>query len=99
VWLGSQAKGNGLVDEIGGLDRAIEMVKKKANIATGEAVNLVTYPPRRSILELLLQKQSQDPEAEVESRIAKRLGVKTSGLRPWLHGGMLGVMPFRIEWQ
>jgi protease-4 len=99
VWLGSQAKSNGLVDEIGGLDRAIEMVKKKANIAAGEAVNLVTYPPRRSILELLLQKQAQDPEAGVEAQIAKRLGVKTSGLRPWLHGGMLGVMPFRIEWQ
>ena len=99
AWLGSQAKGNGLVDEIGGLDRAIEMVKKKANIATGEAINLVTYPPRRSIIDLLMQKQSQDPEVEVEVRLAKYLGVKMPGIRPWLRGGMLDVLPFRMEWK
>ncbi len=99
AWLGSQAKGNGLVDEIGGLDRAIEMVKKKANIATSEAINLVTYPPRRSFIELLMQKQSPDVEAEAEARLVKYLGVKTPGLRPWLHGGMLGVLPFRLEFK
>jgi protease-4 len=97
AWLGSQAKGNGLVDEIGGIDRAIEMVKKKANIAPGENINLVTYPPRRSIFDLLMQKQTQD--ADVEVRLAKYLGVKTPGLRPWLHGGMLEVLPFRLDWK
>ena len=99
AWLGSQAKGNGLVDEIGGLDRAIEMVKKKANIAPGEAVNLVLYPPRRSLWEALFQKPSADADAQVEARLAKFLGVKTPGIRPWLHGGMLEVLPFRLEWK
>ena len=99
AWLGSQAKNNGLVDEIGGLDRAVELVKKKAGIAPGEAVNLVMYPPRRSLLEMLFQKQSQDPEVRVEARIARFLGVKTPGIRPWLRGGMLGVLPFRLEWK
>jgi len=100
AWLGSQAKGNGLVDEIGGLDRAIELVKKKANIAAGEQVNLVTFPPRRSFIDLLMQKQAQqDSDVEVEARIAKYLGVKTPGIRPFLHGGMLGVLPFRLEWK
>ncbi len=32
VWLGSQAKQNGLVDELGGLDRAVEMIKQRAGI-------------------------------------------------------------------
>ena len=99
AWLGSQAKGNGLVDEIGGLDRAIEMVKKKANIAVGERINLVSYPPRRSLFDLVLQKQSQDAETEVELRMAKYLGVKVQGIRPWLHGGMLEILPFRVEWK
>lgn len=97
AWLGSQAKVNGLVDEIGGLDRAIELAKKKAGISASEQVNLVSYPPRRSLLDLFFQKQTQEPEVELETRAAKYLGVKTPGLRPWLHGGMLGVLPFRVE--
>jgi protease-4 len=32
VWLGDQAKANGLVDELGGIDRALELVKKKAGL-------------------------------------------------------------------
>ena len=99
AWLGSQAKVNGLVDEIGGLDRAIELVKKKAGINAGEQVNLVSYPPRRSLLDLFFQKQTQDSEVELETRVVRYLGVKTPGLRPWLHGGMLGVLPFRVELQ
>ena len=46
VWLGSQAKANGLIDELGGLDRALEIVKEKAKIPKGERVTLVTYPPQ-----------------------------------------------------
>ena len=37
VWLGSQAKPRGLVDEIGGLDKAIDMVKQKAKIPAERA--------------------------------------------------------------
>jgi hypothetical protein len=73
------------------------MIKKKAGIAATEKVQLVTYPPRRSIFDLLFQQSSSDPDAEVESRLAKHLGVKVTGIRPWLHGGMLSVLPFRIE--
>ena len=98
AWLGSQAKNNGLVDNIGGLDRAIEMVKKKAGIAPSEKVQLVTYPPRRSILELLFQ-QSSDPDAQVDAKLARYLGVNAAGIRPWLHGGMLSMLPFRLEWK
>jgi hypothetical protein len=57
----------------------------------------VTYPPRRSLLELVMQKPSQ--EAEVEAKLSRYLGLKTPGIRPWLHGGMLKVMPFRVEWK
>ena len=32
VWLGDQAKENGLVDELGGIDRAIELIKQRASI-------------------------------------------------------------------
>ena len=35
VWLGDQAKANGLVDELGGIDRALDMVRRKAGIPAG----------------------------------------------------------------
>jgi protease IV len=53
VWTGRQAKAIGLVDELGGLDRAIAAAKQRAKIAAGSDVEIVVYPPRRSVYELL----------------------------------------------
>ena len=50
VWLGDQAKERGLVDELGAIDRALELVKQKARIPASENVAIVMYPARRSIL-------------------------------------------------
>lgn len=92
VWLGSQGKDNGLVDELGGLDTALAAVKKKANIGANEAVTIVTYPGRRSLLDMLLRRST--PEDMLETRIAQVIGPMP--VRPWLHGGMLSIVPFRI---
>ena len=53
VWTGRQAKAIGLVDELGGLDRAIAAAKQRANIAADQEVEIVVYPPRRSVYEVL----------------------------------------------
>ncbi len=53
VWTGRQAKQNGLVDELGGLDRAIAIAKQRAKIAADSEVELVVYPPRKTFYELL----------------------------------------------
>ncbi|HEX4346842.1 MAG TPA: signal peptide peptidase SppA [Vicinamibacterales bacterium] len=53
VWTGHQAKDIGLVDELGGLDRAIYFAKSAAKIASDSGVELVVYPPKRSFLELV----------------------------------------------
>jgi protease-4 len=53
VWTGHQAKERGLVDEIGGLDRAIDLAKAKAQIAPTSSVHLVVYPPRRTFFDLI----------------------------------------------
>jgi protease IV len=92
VWLGSQAKANGLVDELGGLDRAIELVKEKAKIPRGERVNLVTYPAKRSIFDIMFGQA-------VESTIESRLGGMLKGwqIRLWAKGGMMRLMPYTIE--
>jgi protease-4 len=97
VWLGSEAKARGLVDELGGMDTALAILKKKAGIPASENVSLVMYPPRRTILDLLL-KHSQD-EATVETRMEATLRPVFGRIpfHAWLHGGMLRIMPYWIE--
>jgi protease-4 len=53
VWTGQQAKDRGLVDDLGGLDRAVAIAKEKAKIPESSQVELVIYPPRRSFYEIL----------------------------------------------
>jgi protease-4 len=53
VWTGQQAKERGLVDALGGLDRAIELTKERAKIPASSDVELVVYPPRKSFYEIL----------------------------------------------
>ncbi len=92
VWLGSQAKERGLVDEVGGIDKAIEMVKAKAKIPVGERVGLVVYPGRRSLLDLVLKKGQEDM---LEARLAQVVG--RMPFRAWLRGGYLRMMPVWFE--
>jgi protease-4 len=53
VWTGRQAKQLGLVDELGGLRRAIAIAKEHADIPADREVQLVVYPPRKSFYELV----------------------------------------------
>jgi protease IV len=92
VWLGSQAVTRGLVDQIGGLDRAIDLVKQKAHIPASEKVTLIAYPPRRSILDLLMGHSSEEV-------LATRL---RSVLKDWppelfTGGGLLRLMPYSLK--
>jgi protease-4 len=63
VWTGRQAKQNGLVDELGGLDRAVAVAKQRAKIAADGDVELVFYPPRKSFYELLSDQISGSGES------------------------------------
>jgi protease IV len=101
VWLGSQAKANGLVDELGGIDRAVEMIKSKSGIPAGNKVSLVLYPGKRSIFDLLFR--SSSPDAETEALLtsvglgAIRTAWRDASLRVWIRGGKLRMMPFSIQ--
>lgn len=55
VWTGTQAKQLGLVDYLGGLDRAIAVAKQLANIPERESVSIVRLPRQKSLFEQLLQ--------------------------------------------
>ena len=65
VWTGAQGRERGLVDEFGGLDRAVEVAKDLAKIPKDKGVHRVILPfPRTFIQELL----SQGDEAHVQAK-------------------------------
>ncbi len=53
VWTGRQARERGLVDELGGLPRAMAIARQRAGIGADDAVQTVVYPPRPSVFEVL----------------------------------------------
>jgi protease-4 len=55
VWTGRQAKARGLVDELGGLRRAVELAKERADIDPAREVTLVPFPRRRTLWQQLEQ--------------------------------------------
>ncbi|MGA8027627.1 MAG: S49 family peptidase, partial [Bryobacteraceae bacterium] len=106
VWMGAQATQNGLVDELGGLDRAIALVRKKANLAAGAETNLIVFPPRRSLLDILTNSSPDAFETAIgESKLRKALpGLSglSSGLLPgaaFVRGGVLQILPYRLTVQ
>ena len=44
VWMGAQARQNGLVDDLGGLDTAVALVRKQAKLPVNGNTDLVMYP-------------------------------------------------------
>lgn len=88
VWLGSQAKDHYLVDTLGGLDTAVEAVKKKANIPAAEQVTVVVYPSRRSLWDVLLRRSQEDALTEKVAPIFGRVP-----FHAWMKGGLLRIEP------
>jgi protease-4 len=48
VWLGRDALVHGLVDELGGIERAIQLAREQAGIPSSEQVRIEPFPPRES---------------------------------------------------
>jgi len=95
VWMGGQARQNGLIDELGGLDQAIALIRRKAKLsATGET-NLVMYPPRRTLFEVLANTSPESLEGQAaETRLRKIVPNLPS--RALLQGGMLRMLPYQV---
>lgn len=57
VWTGAAARKVGLVDELGGLDRAIEVARDEAGIPSEENVAVSFYPAPPSWLDLFVERR------------------------------------------
>ena len=70
VWTGGQAKDKGLVDEFGGLDRAIDVAKQLANIPADKGVERVILPYPTTFLQQLLSGGGENANTEIEKQRA-----------------------------
>ena len=98
VWTGRQAKDLGLVDVLGGLDRAVALAKERAKIPAGEQVELVVYPPKRSLYDVLMSSlPGVDERAGVAALLGaqdrRAIGALTAPLRLFRRGEPLAIMP------
>ena len=69
VWTGAQAKELGLVDELGGLDRAVEIAKQLAHIPASESVRIERFPLEKTFWQQFFERQA-DQMSESESLAA-----------------------------
>ncbi len=100
VWTGAQAKQIGLVDELGGLDKAIEIAASKAKLKPS-SYKVAVYPKAKSFVDELLS------SATSESSLSERLFAKNI---PWASSilevnrwkkreGFLAMMPYLMEFE
>lgn len=98
VWTGAQAKQVGLVDEMGGLNKAIQLAAEKVKLKSG-TYKVVVYPKAKSLLENILE------STNLESKLTTTLLTKHV---PWANAmlevdrikqreGLQALMPYMIE--
>ncbi len=101
VWTGRQARQNGLVDELGGLQRALELVRRKAKLP-GNDVEVVVYPSRKSLYEILASQFGGSGEQMGVTAFLGPNGRRAVGqlTAPWTlykRGEVLALMPFALQ--
>jgi protease-4 len=70
VWTGTQAKQNGLIDEFGGLEKAIDVAKQLANLPADKDVRRVVFPAPRPFLETIFGSETSAEAKTLEAQKA-----------------------------
>ena len=100
VWTGAQAKQIGLVDELGGLDKAIEIAAAKVKLKPG-TYKVSVYPKAKSFVEELLNSATSETSLS-ERLLAKNIPWASSVLEVnrWKkREGFLAMMPYLMEFE
>jgi protease-4 len=109
VWTGAQGKEKGLVDEFGGLDRAVEVAKELAKIPADKGVRRVVYPAPRTFFQQLFGGGGDEDSASIkaEQQRAAFINSMPAEMRPVLRRAAmferfpanqtLAIMPFELK--
>jgi protease-4 len=104
VWTGRQAKDLGLVDELGGLDRAVALAKQAAKIDASREVELVAFPPPKGLLESLARPFGASASMRREAlglllsdEEARALHALSAHVRLFRRGEPLALMPYVFQ--
>lgn len=73
VWTGSQAKDLGLVDEIGGLSKAVQLAKQLAGIPEEEEVKLIIWPKKISFFQAFFGRKMIQKSLPVDGQVQEIL--------------------------
>lgn len=73
IWTGQQAKKLGLIDEIGGLTKAIELVKELINVPQGEDIRLDVWPKKQPFLTGMFQRRLIRSQSGLESKLKRMM--------------------------
>jgi protease-4 len=60
IWSGQDAKGLGLVDELGGYDTALKLAKQAAGIPETDEVKLVVFPKQKTFFQTFVERSTPD---------------------------------------
>ena len=90
VWSGEDAKDIGLVDDLGGLDRAIAIAKGLAHIPATQSVQIVRTPKPKTFFDLLLERTEDQTIAPQN---------ETGAIQAFLHRltAMVRTEPVRVQ--
>jgi protease-4 len=80
VWTGAAAAANGLVDELGGMDRAIELARHKAKLAAEQEHELASYSGQRGLMGWRLAFASTAPPLLSFEMLSRAAGIPA----PWI---------------
>ena len=109
VWTGTQAKERGLIDEFGGLEKAIEVAKGLASLPADKDVKRIVYPAPRSFFDqyfgsdddsTFAETKQQEAQAELfkllpeDARRALRYAEMFDKMK---HGEAMMMLPFELE--
>jgi protease-4 len=93
VWTGNQALKLGLVDELGGLSRAIELAKELAGIPAAEQVQLVVQPKKISLFDMIFGKRFIKTNLDLNPHLERTL----STLKLLENERIWAIMPFWLS--